>query len=151
VPFSALSVPGKPIEPVGRLGGFLARLRTGLAAIGNPRALSVSLVFAAGGWFAEGLIAHLALAAFGLPSGVAPSMMAVVATTLSAAASVSPGNAGAFEIACVAVLAGFDVPREAALAFAIGYHVVHLVPTAVIGGGWLIGSGIKPGTLRGWA
>ncbi len=129
-------------------GTLLMRLRTGLTAVGRPRAIAMALVFAVAGWCAEGVIAHLALRAFGLPSGVGPSMMAVVATTLSAALSVSPGNAGAFEIACVVALAGFGVPREAALAFAIGYHCVHLIPTAVIGGGWLIGTGFRPAMLR---
>ena len=136
-------VPGKPV------GTLVARLRRGLAAVGSPRAVAVALAFAVAGWLAEGLIAHLSLRAFGLPSEVAPSMMAVLATTLSAAISVSPGNAGAFEIACVAALGAFGVPREAALAFAIGYHCVHLIPTAVIGGGWLIGTGFRPAMLRG--
>ncbi len=136
------AVPGKSS------GTLLVRLRTGLTAVGRPRAIGMALAFAIAGWCAEGLIAHLALQAFGLPSGVAPSMMAVVATTLSAALSVSPGNAGAFEIACVLALAGFGVPREAALAFAIGYHCVHLIPTALIGGGWLIGTGFRPAMLR---
>jgi len=72
----------------------------------------------------------------------------VLATTLSAAASISPGNAGAFEIACLLALSGFGVPQEPALAFAIGYHAVHLIPVAVLGGGWLVATGYK-GNLAG--
>jgi uncharacterized protein (TIRG00374 family) len=120
-----------------------------LVAVGRPRALGTALLFAIAGWISEGLIAHLALRAFGLPSGVGPSMMAVVATTLAAAASVSPGNAGAFEVACIAALAAFGVSHEAAFAFAIGYHAVHLIPTTMIGGGWLLGHGYRPSALRG--
>jgi peptidoglycan-N-acetylglucosamine deacetylase len=135
---------------VGRKGvaGVIARLRQGLVAVGRPRALALSWLFAMGGWAAEVLIAHLCLRAFGLPAGIEPSLLVVLATTLSAAASVSPGNAGAFEIACVIALASLGVPREPALAFAIGYHAVHLVPVALLGGGWLLAHGYKSGLVR---
>jgi uncharacterized protein (TIRG00374 family) len=119
------------------------RLRLGLLAVGRPRAVALSWAFALGGWLAEGLIAWISLKAFGLPATPEAALLAVIATTLSAAASVSPGNAGAFEIACVLALATFGVPREPAVAFAIGYHAVHLVPVAVIGGGWLLAHGYK--------
>jgi uncharacterized protein (TIRG00374 family) len=136
------AVPGKYVA------NFIGRLQDGLAAVRSPRAISLALLFALAGWTAEGVIAHLALEAFRLPSGIGPSMMVVVATTLSAAISVSPGNAGTFEVACVAGLAGFGVSQEAALAFAIGYHAVHLIPTATIGGGWLIWTGFRPAAVR---
>ena len=126
----------------------IRRLREGLIAVGRPRALVLSFCFALAGWGVETLIAHLALRAFELPAGIEPSIAVVLATTLAAAASVSPGNAGSFEIACVVALSGFDVARETALAFAIGYHAVHLIPTAVIGGGWLITHGYRMALLR---
>jgi uncharacterized membrane protein YbhN (UPF0104 family) len=96
----------------------------------------------------ELLIAHISLRAFGLPTGVEPSALVLLATNLSAAASISPGNAGAFQIACIVALSGFDVAREPALAFGIGYHVVHLVPTALVGGGWLLASGYRSAWMR---
>src|SRR6266496_3866103 len=139
-----------PATPVARTGvaGVIARLRQGLVAVGRPRALALSWCFALGGWAAEVLIAYLCLRAFGLPAGIEPSLLVVLATTLSAAASVSPGNAGAFEIACVLALSGLGVAREPALAFAIGYHAVHLIPVALLGGGWLLAHGYKGGLVR---
>jgi len=136
--------------PVARTGiaGFVARLRQGLVAVGRPRALALSWCFALGGWAAEVLIAYLCLRAFGLPAGIEPSLLVVLATTLSAAASVSPGNAGAFEIACVLALSGLGVAREPALAFGIGYHAVHLIPVGLLGGGWLLAHGYKGGLVR---
>jgi uncharacterized membrane protein YbhN (UPF0104 family) len=128
--------------------GVLERLRQGLVAVGRPRALVWSWLFAVGGWMSELLIAHISLRAFGLPAGVEPSALVLMATTLSAAASVSPGNAGAFQIACIVALSGFDVPREPALAFGIVYHVVHLVPTALLGGVWLLATGYRSAWLR---
>jgi peptidoglycan/xylan/chitin deacetylase (PgdA/CDA1 family)/uncharacterized membrane protein YbhN (UPF0104 family) len=142
--------PRGPQPAVHRKGiaGFVARLREGLVAVGRPRALAVSWLFAFGGWASEVLIALISLAAFGLPANVESALLVVLATTLSAAASVSPGNAGAFEIACLLALSGLGVPQEPALAFALGYHAVHLIPVAAIGGGWLLASGYK-GNLAG--
>ena len=94
------------------------------------------------------LIAYLALRAFGLAADVEASLLVVIATTLSSAASISPGNAGAFEIACVLALGSLGVAREPALAFALGYHAVHLVPVALLGGGWLLADGHKTGLVR---
>ena len=130
------------------VSAFVARLRQGLLAVGRPRAVALSLMFATAGWSAEVAIAHLSLAAFGLPSGIAPALLVVLATTLSSAASLSPGNAGAFEVACVIALSGVGVPREPAFAFALGYHAVHLVPTGILGGGWLLAHGYRAGVLR---
>jgi uncharacterized protein (TIRG00374 family) len=130
------------------LAGTVARLREGLVAVGRPRALALSWLFALGGWASEVGIAYLVLRAFGLPGTIEASLLVVLATTLSAAASVSPGNAGAFELACVLALSGLGVPEEPALAFAIGYHAVHLVPVALLGGGWLLATGYKGGLVR---
>jgi peptidoglycan/xylan/chitin deacetylase (PgdA/CDA1 family)/uncharacterized membrane protein YbhN (UPF0104 family) len=130
------------------LAGVVARARQGLVAVGRPRALALSWLFALGGWGAEVLIAYLALRAFGLKADVEASLLVVIATTLSSAASISPGNAGAFEIACVLALGSLGVPREPALAFALGYHAVHLVPVAILGGGWLFANGYKTGLVR---
>lgn len=120
-------------EPRG-LAGLFVRLRDGLEAAHDPGALARSAGWAVLGWGAEVGIALLALAAFGLPASVEAGALAVLATTAAAIVSVSPGNAGPFEIAVVVALAGLGVPRDAAVAFALGYHLVHVVPTAVVGG-----------------
>lgn len=130
------------------LAGVVARLRRGLIAVSRPRALMLSCAFALGGWAVEVLIACFSLRAFGLAATVSTSLLVVVATTLSSAVSVSPGNAGAFELACVVALSSVGIPREPALAFAIGYHAVHLVPVGLLGGGWLLAHGYRNGLVR---
>jgi uncharacterized membrane protein YbhN (UPF0104 family) len=94
------------------------------------------------------LIAYLSLRAFGLAATPSSSLLVVLATTLASAASVSPGNAGTFELACVVALSSVGVAREPALAMAIGYHAVHLVPVALLGGGWLLAHGYRGGLVR---
>jgi len=127
---------------------FLGRLRRGLVAVGRPRSLALSWACATGGWLGQCFMAWLSLRAFGLPATPATSLLVVLATALSSAASLSPGNAGTFEAASVLALASVGVGREPALAFALGYHAAHLVPVALVGGGWLIARGQQAGLLR---
>lgn len=128
----------------GRLAQLLGKLRSGLAAVGDGEALARAAAAAIGAWVVEVLVALASLAAFGLPATASVAVLLVLATTLSAAASVSPGNTGAFELAVVLVLAGLGVPSGPALAFALGYHAAHLVPVAILGGGWLLAGGLAP-------
>jgi len=113
---------------------FVAKLRSGLTALGQPRRLAWSTLAGFAGWALEVAIAVLTLAAFDLPSGVTVGVLVMLASSLSSAISISPGNAGVFEVSVVLALAGFGVPSEAALAYAVAYHAAHLVPVALIGG-----------------
>ncbi len=118
-------------------GGWLARtwarLRVGLAAAGDGRVVAAAFGAAIAGWAAELLVALLCLPAFDLPAAFTPAALVVVATTLSAAVSVSPGNAGVFELATVVTLEALGVDRERALAYALGFHAVHVLPVALLG------------------
>ena len=118
-------------------GGWLARtwarLRVGLAAAGDGRVVAAAFGAAIAGWAAEFLVALLCLPAFDLPAAFTPAALVVVATTLSAAVSVSPGNAGVFELATVVTLEALGVDRERALAYALGFHAVHVLPVALLG------------------
>jgi len=113
---------------------FVKKLRSGLTALGQPRRLAWSAAAGFAGWAFEVAIAVLTLAAFDLPAGIEIGVLVMLATSLSSAISISPGNAGVFEVSVVLVLAGFGVSSEAAVAYAIAYHAAHLVPVAVIGG-----------------
>jgi len=119
------------------LAGLLARLRSGLSAVREPGALARSLAWALTGWGAELAVAWAALTAVGLPATLGLSALVVLATAAANAISVSPGNAGPFELAAMLPLAGVGVPPEPALAFALLFHLVHLAPAAVMGG-WVL-------------
>ncbi len=120
--------------------GFVVRLRAGLAAVREPRALLAALGWAVAGWAAEWAIALAALAALGLPATPTTAALAVVAASLVAALPLAPGNAGSFELATALVAGGGGAERHAALAFAVAFHLVHLVPVAMIGGAVLVRS-----------
>jgi len=130
---SLLRPRGGHAPPAPGVGRLATRLRAGLAAMGDPAALATSLAWGWGGWCAEVLIAHLALLALGLPAGLATSALAVLAATAAGVIAFSPGGAGPFELGIVLALGGVGFSREDALAFALLYHVVHLLPVAVLG------------------
>ena len=111
----------------------MTRLRSGLAAAHEPRAIAASVAWGLCGWSAELLIALFALAALALPAEFPVAALAVVATTAANVVVVSPGNAGPFELAAVLALTGVGVDRAPALAFALLYHLVHLVPVGILG------------------
>jgi uncharacterized membrane protein YbhN (UPF0104 family) len=116
------------------LAGLGARLRAGLAATHEPQALAASFAWGLAGWGAEVLIGFLVLEALGLPGGLTAAALAVLASTAANIVAVSPGNTGPFELAVVLALGGLGIAREPALAFALLYHLVHLVPVALMGG-----------------
>jgi uncharacterized protein (TIRG00374 family) len=112
---------------------LLARLRSGLSAAHEPRAMARSFVWGLAGWGAELAIAWFTLAAVGVAPTLPLAGLAVVATAAANAISVSPGNAGPFELAAMLPLAGLGVAHEPALAFALLLHLAHLAPAAALG------------------
>ncbi len=119
------------------LAGLVQRLRAGLSAAHEPWALARSFGWAVAGWGAELAVAWLTLAAVGIPPSLALASLATLATAAANAIAVSPGNAGPFELAAMLPLAGLGIAREPALAFALLFHLAHLVPVAAIGG-WVL-------------
>jgi peptidoglycan/xylan/chitin deacetylase (PgdA/CDA1 family)/uncharacterized membrane protein YbhN (UPF0104 family) len=134
--------PGRSAPGPAPQTGLVARLRAGLGAVHDAGALAASLGWGLAGWAAEGTIALVTLAALGLPATPVSAALAVLAASAAAAAAVSPANAGSFEVATAVALAGTGVPADAAVAFALAFHAVHVVPVAILGGLVLLREGV---------
>ncbi|HEX9306321.1 MAG TPA: lysylphosphatidylglycerol synthase domain-containing protein [Anaeromyxobacter sp.] len=132
----------RPGRGPARSSGLVARLRGGLAALHDARALATSIGWGLAGWVAEGAIALATLAALGLPATPTAAALVVIAASAAAAVGISPGNAGTFEVATAIALAGLGVPTGAAVAFALAFHAVHVVPVALLGGAMLLREGV---------
>jgi uncharacterized membrane protein YbhN (UPF0104 family) len=126
------------------MGGLVGRLRAGLAAVEEPRALLSAAAWGVVGWMAEGLVALATLAALGLPATAIAAAVAVLAASAAAAVQVTPANAGSFELATAVAVAGVGAPPDAALAFAFAFHLVHVVPVALAGGALLAAQALLP-------
>ena len=132
----------------GGLAGVWARLRAGLGAAHEPRALGKSFLWGLASWGAELLVAWFSLASLGLPVTLQLAGLLVVATTAANVISLSPGNAGPFEAAAALVVAGAGVAAAPALAFALLYHAAHLAPMFALGGFALLREARDPRSLR---
>lgn len=135
---------GAPGTEAPGLAGLVARLRSGLSAVREPGALARALGWASAGWAAELAVAWATLAAAGIAPDLGLSALVVLATAAANAISVSPGNAGPFELAAMLPLAGIGIAPEPALAFALLLHVVHLAPAAAMGGWVLLRESARP-------
>jgi len=118
----------------GRLADIVSRMRWGLVAARNPRAVAQAAGFAALSWAFEIAVAMLALAAFHLPHDVAHAMGVLFGVNLALAIPSPPASLGNFELGAAFALTAFGGPTEQAAAFAIGYHALQLVPSLVMGG-----------------
>jgi peptidoglycan/xylan/chitin deacetylase (PgdA/CDA1 family)/uncharacterized membrane protein YbhN (UPF0104 family) len=122
--------------------GLAARLRAGLGALHDARALATSAAWGLAGWTAEWGIAVATLAALDLPTSPAVAALVVAAASAAAATGVTPGNAGTFELATALALGGTGVHAGDAIAFALAFHAAHVVPVAVLGVPLLLREGV---------
>lgn len=121
-------------ESTGRLGRLVVRVRSGLVAARNPRAVALAAGFAALSWMVEIAVAVVALDAFGLPHDLPHAMVVLFGVNLALAIPSPPASLGNFELGAGSALVAFGGSTERAAAFAIGYHAMQLLPTLIMGG-----------------
>lgn len=114
--------------------GIVKHLFAGLGVLRSPRQTAHVLVWSFAVWLVNALSYWLAFEAFrlrALPLTAAFVLQGIVA--LGVAIPSSPGWIGVFELACVAALALYGIPKEAAVSFAIGVHMAWFVPITALG------------------
>jgi uncharacterized protein (TIRG00374 family) len=123
----------------GRVGaavaGFLIRARLGLTAMRDRRALARSFGASLIAWYLEILVVFFSLRAFEIhvPFGVSLLVLMAVNLFLVAIPFAPPANLGTLEAGATIALVEYGVPKEQALAFAIAYHFLQVIPIAVGG------------------
>jgi len=130
--------------PVKGLSGFLAKVRHGLTAVRDPRALGVSLGASLVAWTLEVNVTTFSMRAVGLDLPLSASFLVLLAVNLALALPFAPpGNMGTLEMGATVALRAFNVPTEQALAFGLCYHCLQVVPIALVGL-------FLAGSARGW-
>ena len=124
--------------PPNRLAHLVARIRGGLVAARNPKAVAEAAGFSALAWSVEIAVAMLALSAFHLPHDLAHAMGVLFGVNLALAIPAPPASLGNFELGAGMALAAFGGDPEHAAAFAIAYHALQLLPTILIGGAMMV-------------
>jgi uncharacterized membrane protein YbhN (UPF0104 family) len=120
--------------PVVRTPGVLDRIREGLGAMRSPPALGRSLAASLVAWTLEVAVTRFALRASGIVLPLSASLVVLAGVNLMLAVPVfAPANFGTLELGAVLSLLSFGVTRERALAFAVCYHLLQVLPVAVLG------------------
>src|SRR5262249_16792424 len=121
-------------DPSSPIGALVAYAREGLRATREPRALAWSYTASLAAWTLEVNVTTLSLRAVGLRLPLGPSLFVLLAVNLALALPVAtPANFGTLEVGAVLALVELGIPKDRAVAFALSYHLLQLVPVALIG------------------
>jgi len=113
---------------------LVAYAREGLRATREPRALAWSFGASLTAWALEVNVTTLSLRAVGLRLPLGPTLFVLLAVNLALALPVAtPANLGTLEVGAVLALMELGIPKDRAMAFAISYHLLQIVPIALIG------------------
>jgi predicted dehydrogenase/uncharacterized membrane protein YbhN (UPF0104 family) len=130
--------PGAAREPTasmgGAIGGFLARARLGLAAVLDRRALLRSLGASLVAWGLEMTVVSLTLRAFHIAVPLGVTLLVLMAVNLALVVPFAPpANLGSLEVGATLALMESGIPKERALAFALVYHMLQVIPIGFAG------------------
>ena len=121
-------------SPARRLARLLEKLQHGLTGARQPRALALAFGASLVAWTLEVGVVLLTLHAIGISVPVPAAFLVLAAVNLAIAFPVAPpANIGTLELGATLALLEFGVDKERALAFAILYHLLQVVPIAVLG------------------
>ena len=120
--------------PLRTISNVLTRVRHGLLASRDPRALGVSLGASLLAWGLEINVTTLSMRAVGLHLPIAASIVVLIAVNLALAFPFAPpANLGTLELGATLALIEFGIGKEQALAFAFCYHRLQVIPVGIIG------------------
>jgi len=137
-PQAGQPAPDGTAAPTGKVrsvvAGFLARARLGLTAIQDRRALGRAFGASMLAWTLELNVVLFTLWAFQIhvPPGV--SLLVLMAVNLALVIPFAPpANLGTVEFGATLALMEYGVPKEQALAFALVYHFLQMIPIGIGG------------------
>ncbi len=112
-------------------GRLSAGFRTALSALTRRKILLMTMLSFAG-WTVEIGMLLLTFYAMGLPWEIANALYVLVGINSAIAIPGPPANLGTFEVGAVAALMLQGIDQTSALAFALVYHMLHVIPVALV-------------------
>jgi uncharacterized membrane protein YbhN (UPF0104 family) len=132
-----------------RLPGFLraaaARIAPGMAVLRSSEATAETLGASLAAWSCEIAMIILCARAIDLHVPLVLAVVVLLGINLAMAVPALPANAGTFESAAAVVLVFARVAKPKAVAFALLYHLVQVVPVTLAGLGLLARRGLRFG------
>jgi uncharacterized protein (TIRG00374 family) len=120
----------------------------GLAVLRDPRRFVAVFLWALVMWLTQALAFWIMFRAIGISAPFSAALVIQGLIVLAVAAPSTPGFFGPFEAAAKAGLALYGVSNNMAIAWALPYHVLSLIPITVIGLWYLGRSGISFADLK---
>lgn len=113
---------------------MIGRLVDGMRCIGTFRRAVAVLAMSAIVFIVDGIMITLVLRAYGIDLHWAAPALVLLPVNIAIALPSTPAQIGIFEAAAVGGLTALGVQRERALAFAMTYHFVQILPVMIIAG-----------------
>src|SRR5690606_37797779 len=110
-------------------GRFIA----GMHVVRDPRRLGLAVITLVLVWIADVIAVLLVLHAVGLDISMAGAMLILFSFNLATALPSTPAQIGALQVGALAATRLLGLPDEPALAFALLYQMMQLVPLLVVG------------------
>lgn len=131
---------------------MLARhFAAGLGVLRDPRRFVIVVLWSVAHWLMNALAMWLGFKALGIDVPPTAALLAQGLIVIGAAAPQLPGYFGTFEAAAAIALGAYSVSQTQAIAWALTYHILTLVPIT-LAGMWYLGKvGLSLGELRGRA
>jgi uncharacterized membrane protein YbhN (UPF0104 family) len=119
-------------RPQGATARLLIQLREGASALRSRRRIGAALGWGVVAWCGEIATMWLSLEAFGLALSWSGLLLTLLVLNAALLIPAPPANLGTFEAGTTLALGLSGVDAEPALAFALGYHAVHLATIAAL-------------------
>jgi uncharacterized protein (TIRG00374 family) len=119
------------LEEPGRVA--LRAFAEGLSVLRNGRRFAKVFGWALALWLTNALSLWIGFQAVGISASFTAALFLQGVVALGVAVPSAPGFFGVFEVCAIIGLAVYGVPREAAVSWAIGYHVLSFIPITAIG------------------
>ncbi len=120
----------------------------GLAVLKDGRRFLAVLWWAALHWFVQALSVYLGFRAVGIQVPFSAALFLQGIQAIGVAIPSSPGFFGVFETASIVGLAVYGVPKELAVSWALGFHILTFIPITVIGAVYFARLGLSVGSIQ---
>lgn len=127
---------------------LLRSFADGLSVLRHPGRFFVVFTWAVAHWLMNALAFWLMFKALGIDAPFSAALFLQGLIVLAVAVPSTPGFFGPFEIASVAGLKLYGVSDNLAAAWALGFHILAMIPITVIGLYYLARTGLQFGELK---
>jgi uncharacterized protein (TIRG00374 family) len=128
--------------------GFVELGVGSLAVLKDSRRFGAVLLWTVLHWLTHALALWLGFLAVGMDVPVSAALFLQGVLAIGVAVPSSPGFFGVFEVAATVGLAVYGVPKDVAVSWALGYHLLSFIPITIIGAIYFARVGLNMGEVR---